>query len=93
MQNYRLNDVEVYTTLEPCPMCAFALVMARVKKVVFGAKDEKFGSFGTVFDFANNEKFNHKIDIVSGVMQKECSELLKIFFLNKRKKNLVDGEI
>jgi len=84
--NYRLKDVEVYTTLEPCPMCAFALVMARVKTVVFGAKDEKFGSFGTVFDFANNKNFNHKIEIVSGkdVMQKECSELLKTFFLEKR---------
>ena len=89
VQNYRLNGVEVYTTLEPCPMCAFALVMARVKKVVFAAKDTKFGSFGTVFDFANNQdgKFNHKIEIISGVMEKECSDILKTFFLEKRNKS------
>lgn len=85
MQNYRLNDVEVYTTLEPCPMCAFALVMARVKKVVCGAKDEKFGGFGTVLDFSNNKNFNHKIEVVFGIIEKECSELLKAFFLEKRK--------
>ena len=83
MHNYRISNVEVFVTLEPCPMCAFALVMARVKRVVFAAKDEKFGSFGTVFDFGNNKNFNHKIEIVSGILNTECTDLLKNFFQKK----------
>jgi tRNA(adenine34) deaminase len=84
LKNYRLQNCEIYVTLEPCPMCAYALIMARVSKIIYAAKDEKLGSCDTVFNFCNNKKFNHKIKIISGIMQKESSELLKKFFLEKR---------
>lgn len=84
-----LNECTLYVTLEPCPMCAGAIINSRIKTVYFGAYDNKAGSFGSVADF-NRIPYNHKPEIIAGVMEKECSELLSNFFKNLRKKNAAD---
>ena len=78
----------MYVTLEPCPMCAGAIMNARIKKVTFGAYDKKAGSFGSVVDF-NDLPYNHKPQIEGGIDEKECSELLSLFFeqLREKRKN------
>lgn len=81
---WRLWQCDLYVTLEPCPMCAGAIINARIKTVYFGAYDNKAGSFGSVADF-NEIPYNHKPEIVSGLMEKECSQLLTDFFKNLRK--------
>ncbi len=83
--NYRLTDTVLAVTLEPCPMCAGAAVNARVKKLVFGAYDPKSGAAGSVYDIACSSKLNHKIEIISGILEDQCSSLLKEFFEMKRK--------
>jgi len=82
---WRLWQCDLYVTLEPCPMCAGAIINSRIKHVYFGAYDGKAGSFGSVADF-NQIPYNHKPEIVSGVMEEECSALLKSFFKNLRNK-------
>lgn len=81
---WRLWQCEMYVTLEPCPMCAGAIINSRIKKVTFGAYDKKAGSFGSVADF-NALPYNHKPEIVGGVDEEECSSLLTDFFKNLRK--------
>lgn len=81
---WRLWQCEMYVTLEPCPMCAGAVINSRIKKVTFGAYDKKAGSFGSVVDF-NSLPYNHKPEIVGGVDEKECSLLLTDFFKNLSK--------
>lgn len=81
---WRLWQCEMYVTLEPCPMCAGAVINSRIKKVNFGAYDKKAGSFGSVVDF-NSLPYNHKPEIVGGVDEEECSSLLTDFFKNLRK--------
>lgn len=81
---WRLWQCEMYVTLEPCPMCAGAVINSRIKKVTFGAYDRKAGSFGSVVDF-NSLPYNHKPEIVGGVDEEECSSLLTDFFKNLRK--------
>ena len=86
MGNYRLPDSTLYVTLEPCPMCAGAIVHARVKRVVFAAQDPKGGAAGSVFDLLpSDQRFNHRTEVASGVMEQECSSLLRAFFQNRRK--------
>ena len=80
-----LNDCSMYVTIEPCSMCAGALVLARIKEVVFGAADPKTGACGSVFQIAHNTKLNHRIKLRSGVREHECAGLLKEFFKKKRK--------
>ncbi len=82
---WRLWECDLYVTLEPCPMCAGAIINSRIKKVVFGAYDLKAGSFGSVANF-NDLPYNHKPEIVGGVMKDECAELLSSFFKTLRKK-------
>ena len=82
--NERLCDTTVYVTIEPCTMCAGALVLARVKRLVFGARDPKTGAFGSVID-VNKKKLNHKIAVSKGILEEDCSSLLKEFFKNKRR--------
>ena len=79
-----LTDCILYVTLEPCPMCAGAIINSRIDKVVFGAYDDKAGCFGTLANF-NDLAFNHKPIIAGGYMEKECSEILSIFFEKTRK--------
>lgn len=81
---WRLWQCDLYVTLEPCPMCAGAIINARVKRVYFGAFDKKAGSFGSIADF-NSIPYNHKPEIISGIMEEECSKLLTDFFKNLRK--------
>lgn len=81
---WRLWQCDLYATLEPCPMCAGAIINARVKRVYFGAFDKKTGSFGSIADF-NSIPYNHKPEIISGIMEEECSKLLTDFFKDLRK--------
>lgn len=83
---WRLWQCDLYVTLEPCPMCAGAIINSRIKTVYFGAYDNKAGSFGSVADF-NQIPYNHKPEIIGGVMENECSQLLKDFFKKLREKN------
>ena len=84
---WRLHKCELYVTLEPCPMCAGAIVNSRIKRVVYGAKDTKAGAFGTVLNL-NDFPLNHKPEIVSGVCEEECAALLSDFFKILRAKKL-----
>lgn len=84
LNNYRLNGCTVYVTVEPCAMCAGALIWARVKKIVFGAYDAKAGACGSVFNIVSEKKLNHKIEVSSGLLNKECATIMKEFFKNKR---------
>lgn len=85
LSNYRLVDTTMYVTLEPCTMCAGALIHARVSRVVFGATDPRTGAAGSVFDILTTKKLNHVIDVEQGVLEHECAQLLKDFFKSKRK--------
>lgn len=82
--NERLPDAVIYTTVEPCAMCAGALVLARVKKLVYGASDPKTGAAGSVMNITDNKKLNHRIKVKKGVLEKESATLLKEFFKAKR---------
>lgn len=84
---WRLHRATLYVTLEPCPMCAGAIINARVKRVVFGAKDARAGAFGSVLQL-KNYPLNHKPEIVSGVLEGECSALMTEFFVKLREKRL-----
>lgn len=82
--NYRLIDTTLYVTLEPCPMCAGAMVHARVKRVVFGAYDAKTGAAGSVFDLTKSEQLNHQLESLGGVKQLACSTQISQFFKKRR---------
>ena len=82
--NYRLEQATVYATLEPCCMCAGALVAARVKTLVFGARDLRFGGVRSKFRIADSDLLNHRVEIVEGVLAVECVELLREFFEKRR---------
>jgi tRNA(adenine34) deaminase len=83
---WRLEDAILYVTLEPCPMCAGAIMLSRVKKVVYGAKDPKGGCAGTFMNILQDERFNHQSEVVTGVLEEECGALLSDFFRNLREK-------
>ena len=82
-----LNGVSLYVTIEPCSMCAGALVLARIKDLIYGADDPKAGGCGSVTNIINNKKLNHRIKVQKGVLEKECGYLLTQFFKGKRQKN------
>ncbi|MBP1950428.1 tRNA(adenine34) deaminase [Virgibacillus litoralis] len=86
--SWRLEDCTLYVTLEPCPMCAGAIVQSRIKRVVFGAIDKKAGCAGTLMNLLDDERFNHQVELTSGILEEECRNLLTDFFkdLRKRKK-------
>jgi tRNA(adenine34) deaminase len=83
--NYRLTETTLYTTIEPCAMCAGALVTARVKRLVYGAVDERFGAVETLFRICDSSSLNHRMEITSGVLQDECKRLMQDFFRAKRR--------
>ena len=83
--NYRLAGVTLYCTLEPCAMCAGAMVAARIERLVFGARDLRFGAVRSKFQLADCELLNHRVEIVEGVLATECVELLREFFEGKRR--------
>ena len=84
LQNYRLVDSTLYVTLEPCPMCAGALVNARVSRLVYGAADLRVGSAGTVFDIVRAPEVNHRLEVTAGVLESACREMLQGFFRVRR---------
>lgn len=86
LQTERLLNAELYVTIEPCAMCAGALVWARVKRIVFGAKDPKAGACGSVVNIARHPKLNHRAQITSGILETECRTLIQEFFKKKRAK-------
>lgn len=87
LSSWRLTDCEMYVTLEPCSMCAGALIQSRIKKVYIGTMDTKTGACGSVLNLLKDFPFNHKVEIETGVMQKECENILKDFFKMLRTKN------
>jgi tRNA(adenine34) deaminase len=82
--NYRLEGATLYVTLEPCPMCAGLLVHARIRRLVFGARDLRFGGVRSKFRIADSDLLNHRVEIVEGVLAAECLELLQQFFAERR---------
>ncbi len=84
IKNYRLTGTTLYTTIEPCIMCAGALINARIKRLVFGAEDKRFGAAGSLFQLCNNSSLNHRIEITSGVLENECRDLMQDFFRARR---------
>lgn len=85
LKSWRLLDCEMYVTLEPCPMCAGALIQSRIKKVYIGAMDEKTGACGSVLNLLQDYKFNHEVEIEKGILGEECENILKTFFKELRK--------
>ena len=84
LKSWRLLDCEMYVTLEPCSMCAGAIINSRIKKVYIGAMDEKTGAVGSVLNLFKDYTFNHKVESETGIMEKECQETLKKFFKELR---------
>ena len=85
--DWRLEDCVLYVTVEPCPMCAGAIVQARIPKVVFGTRNSKAGCAGSILDLLNEPRFNHQVEVEEGILQPECSEIMKRFFKRFRKNN------
>ncbi|HEX7031307.1 MAG TPA: tRNA adenosine(34) deaminase TadA [Gammaproteobacteria bacterium] len=84
LENYRLVDTTLYVTLEPCAMCAGAMVHARVKRLVFGAREPRTGAVGSVYDIVRDERLNHRLEVTEGVLAEESSAMLREFFRAKR---------
>ena len=84
IDNWRLDDLTMVVTLEPCAMCAGAIVQTRMKRLVFGAFDEKAGAVGSIWDVVRDTRASTKIEVVSGVLEKECAQVLTNFFKGKR---------
>jgi tRNA(adenine34) deaminase len=84
MHNYRLPGTSLYVTVEPCVMCMGAILHARVSRVVFGAEDPKWGAAGSLYNFAEDTRLNHQPEIISGIMETPCKELMQDFFRKRR---------
>ena len=82
--NYRLPEASLYVTIEPCAMCAGALVHARIKQLVFGAPEPRAGAVGSMINLLENEALNHRVDVLGNVLADQCSDLMRTFFRNKR---------
>lgn len=84
LKMYRLNAVTIYVTLEPCVMCVGAMLNARIARVVYGARDDKAGALGSVYDIGRDGRLNHRFEVIGGVMESECAELMRDFFRARR---------
>ena len=84
LETWRLNDCEMYVTLEPCPMCAGAIIQSRLKKIYIGTMDEKTGACGSVLNLLEDYKFNHKVEAEKGILKDDCEKMLKEFFVMLR---------
>jgi tRNA(adenine34) deaminase len=87
LKSWRLNGCTVYVTLEPCPMCAGALVLARIDRLVYGCDDPKAGACGTLYDIVRDDRLNHRLEVTTGVLADDCSKLLQDFFQKRRTEN------
>ena len=85
LNNYRLTEAVVYSTIEPCVMCAGALIQARVKRLVYGARDERAGAVESRFRVCDTEFLNHRIEVTTGVLEEECREIMQEFFRERRR--------
>jgi tRNA(adenine34) deaminase len=85
LNNWRLEDCTLYVTLEPCPMCAGAILQARVPRVVFGARDPKAGAVRSMFSMLEDERLNHRVEVCEGVLAERCGRILTEFFESKRR--------
>jgi tRNA(adenine34) deaminase len=85
--NWRLHGCTIYVTLEPCPMCAGALVLARLDRVVYGTDDPKTGAIRSLYQLVEDSRLNHQLDVTCGVMQDECKKQLQAFFQRRREEN------
>ncbi len=85
LKAWRLTGTTLYVTLEPCPMCMGALLLARVERVVFGCLDPKGGAAGSLYNLAADNRFNHRVELTTGVREAECSAILTLFFRNLRR--------
>ncbi len=85
LNSWHLDNAVIYVTLEPCPMCSYAIIQARLKRLVFGAYDPKTGAAGSVVNLFERQIFNHEVEVISGILEEECGNVLKKFFQNKRK--------
>lgn len=86
LKTWRLEGCELYVTIEPCPMCAGAIMQSRITKVYYGAKDPKGGSYGSNFDLNSVIGLNHYVEVTGGILEEQCSEIIKKYFKNKRNK-------
>jgi tRNA(adenine34) deaminase len=84
LANYRLSNCELYVTLEPCAMCAGAVVHARINRLVFGARDSKAGAVGGIMQVINHPRLNHRVEVTEGVLAGRCTEILQSFFRERR---------
>lgn len=84
LNNWYLDGCDIYVTLEPCAMCTGAIINSRIENIYFGAYDEKSGCCGSVYNFTTDKSFNHRPNIVGGILKEECAELLSDYFKNKR---------
>ena len=84
LKTYRLTTLTIYVTLEPCVMCVGAMLNARIARVVYGARDDKAGALGSVYDIGRDGRLNHRFEVVGGVMESECAELMREFFRARR---------
>ena len=91
LKNYRLENCALYATLEPCAMCAGAILHARIARLVYAAPDPKAGACGSVLSVMNHPQLNHKVEVVSGLLAEECGSLLSNFFLKRRGKKPLDA--
>lgn len=82
---WRLLGCDLYVTLEPCPMCAGAAVNSRLQRIIFGASDQRAGACGSIYNIAKDERLNHRIEVIPGILEDECRALLQEFFRKKRK--------
>ena len=91
--SWRLEEAQLYVTLEPCPMCSGTMILSRVKEVYFGAFDQKGGTAGTLMNLLEDQRFNHQTHVIGGILEAECGQILSAFFkeLRTRKKKLKKG--
>lgn len=90
---WRLEDTTLYVTLEPCPMCSGAIILSRIKRVVYGASDPKGGCVGTLMNLLQDVRFNHQCEVTNGVLGDECSQMLSVFFRSIRDKRRLEKKV
>jgi tRNA(adenine34) deaminase len=83
---WRLMDCDLYVTIEPCPMCAGAILQARIQRVFFGARDPKAGCAGSLYNLLEDPRFNHRVEVVEGILEDQCSRIMRNYFREKRSK-------
>lgn len=94
-RNYRLSGATIAVTVEPCPMCMGALINARVARLVFGIHDPKAGAAGSLYNLGQDDRLNHRVEVITGIMEEDCLALMKDFFRARRKKSVTEypGEV